>query len=224
MKKNILKGLLITGLFLSSAQINKTYAQFDIENLSFGANIGYKGWSGLGSHVAFGFRGHYAQSEKIAVNFDYNTQIPVTTDAYTITARDVNNSSNPSKSVEVTDKISFHNISVDGNYYFVNDLEESFGLYALGGVGITFATLTPQLADYDKQKYRVDSDQEEAASFVGFIINAGIGTNFMISDQLAIFGEARIGLPANRANNVVINNPIPFNYGILVGVRFNPFN
>lgn len=225
MKKHILKGLLVAGLFLSSAQINKTYAQFDFENLSFGGNLGYTGWASLGSNLAFGVRGHYVSNEKLAVVVSYNTQIPVTSDTYDAYAQANSSLVTPSQvSVEVKDKVSFHQVAVEGNYYFVGDLEENFGLYGLAGVGLVFASVSSEVGDYDKSKYNLGSEYSETQAYTGLLMNGGIGANFMLSDQISIFGEAKIGIPANRVNEQAVVNPIPFNYGFGVGVRFNPFN
>ncbi len=226
MKKNLLKTTLLSTLFLGAVQFNQTFAQFDIENLSFGAGIGTNSYAqGIGGSLAFNLRGHYMVSEKVAFTLGYNTQIPIK-NTYEYTANAYSSTTNPS-SIDVNgeESISFHNIAADLHYYFVSDMEESFGLYGLVGLGLTFAGTETEFENYDKANYGFGTTTYgEAQTYTGFIINAGIGANFMISDQVSIFGEGRIGLPANKQDDQLIVNPIPFSYGLLAGVRFCPFN
>src|SRR5574343_289055 len=225
MKKHFIKGILALGLFTSSIQFNRANAQLiEKENLSFGAGVGYTAHStGIGGTLAFNVRAHYLIDEKNAVVISYNTQLPPTLN-YTATASARSSSTTPSTtSVDVEQKISFHNISLDYHRYFVGDLEESFGLYGLLGAGLTFATVSETYSTYDKSKYDLSEAASETLS--GFMIDLGLGTNFSLNDQVAIFGEAKIAIPSgndyNSRGNGSATNPIPCNYNVSVGVRFS---
>lgn len=224
--KTILKASLFSALFLGAVQFNQTFAQFDVEGLSFGAGLGTNSYTqGIGGSLAFNLRGHYILNEKAAFTLGYNTQLPIK-NTYDYTANAYSSATNPSSiDVKGEESISFHNISADLHYYLVSDIEESFGLYGLLGLGLTFASTETEFENYDKANYGFGTTTYgEPQTYTGFIINAGIGANFMVSDQVAIFGEGRIGLPANKQDEKLIVNPIPFSYGLVAGVRFSPFN
>jgi opacity protein-like surface antigen len=214
----------LVGLF----SINTANAQFETENLSFGAGLGYTGYSNLGGGLTLNARGNYSISEKLAVAIGYTFMLPVS-EKYTSTANAFSSATSPgSVSVDIESSALFQNISADAHYYFVRDIEESFGLYGIVGVGLTFVSISNEVGSYDKSNYGFGTTTAfEDISETGFIIDLGLGTNINVSDNMAIFGEAKIGLPAgndyNSRTGATITNPIPFCYGLAAGVRFKPF-
>lgn len=223
---NILNTTMLGALLLGSSLVNRATAQLiDKENLSFGVGVGLTTHASLGSSLSYNIRGNYIIDEKNAFVLGYNSQLPVT-NTYTDNARASSSATIPgSVNVEVEQKVSFHNVSLDYHRYLIGDLEESFGLYGLLGVGLSFAKLTETYGNYDKTLYNYSELEPEL--FSGPMINLGLGANVVISDKMALFGEGRIGIPSgneyNSRGNSSISNPIPFNAGLLVGLRFSPF-
>lgn len=151
---NILNTTMLGALLLGSSLVNRATAQLiDKENLSFGAGVGLTTQASLGSSLSYNIRGNYFLDEKNAFVLGYHSQLPVTT-TYTDYARASSSATIPgSVNVEVEQKVSFHNISIDYHRYLIGDMEESFGLYGLFGVGLSFAKLTETYGNYDKTLY-----------------------------------------------------------------------
>jgi hypothetical protein len=199
----------------------KTYAQFDKENLSLGGGLAFFGYAGTGSTLAINLRGNYNMDEKSSVVVGYNFHLPISYD-YQTTVVASSSSVTPSQmDVKTTDKVNIHNIFLNYHRYFVGDNEESLGIYGLAGVGLTFASLSTEYESYDQSKYNLNSGGA-SVSVSGFIIDLGLGANFNM-ERLAIFGELKGGIPANQANNTLVYNPIPFHYSVTAGVRYTLF-
>jgi len=165
-----MKKLLLT--FTAIAFFNSVAsAQFDKENLSFGGGAGFHSYSNdIGGSLIFNLRTHYALDEKSSINIGFNYQLPITkTFKQDLIA---SSSATTPRSVEVDAevKLVFTNIFAEYNFYFLGDLEEDFGLYGLGGAGLTFATVSSGITSaYDKTKYLDDVTFPEE-SYTGFTI------------------------------------------------------
>ncbi len=205
--------------------VNTAKAQFESENLSFGAGLGYTGYGSVGKNLTFNLRGNYNFDEANSIALSYNYMLPL---KETLTDfASPNSSGTPGSGIDVNveQNIVFHNLALDYHLYFVADNEESFGVYGLGGIGLTIANISYEIGSYDASKYNGPTESEyPEASYQGLILNLGLGSNFNLSDKVALFGEFKIGLPANRANDAVIANPIPFNFSLFAGARYNLFN
>lgn len=205
-------------------------AQFEIDQLSFGAGIGYTGYTqDVGGSLSFNLRGNYELDEVNSVVLSYNIQLP-TSREYEVIANALSSSTNP-RSVEglLSQKINFMNFALDYHRYFVGDIEEDFGIYGLAGIGLTFAKRELEYSGFDQSLYAslpLVNDGKE--SFSGFMINLGAGCNFNLNDQIALFGEIKGAIPAgneyNSQGNSTITNPLPFSFISAVGVRFNVFD
>ncbi|TAE76917.1 MAG: hypothetical protein EAY81_12530, partial [Bacteroidetes bacterium] len=182
---NILNKTMLGALLLGSSLVNRATAQLiEKENLSFGAGVGLTTHASLGSSLSYNIRGNYFLDEKNAIVVGYNSQLPVTS-TYTDNARAASSTTVPgSVTIEVEQKVSFHNVSIDYHRYLVGDMEESFGLYGLFGVGLTFAKLTETYGNYDRTLYNYSRLEPESLS--GAMINLGLGANFLISDKIAL--------------------------------------
>lgn len=224
--KSTLLGL-VSILFLSSAS-----AQFDSRSLSFGANLGYISYgSAIGSNLGITFKGNYNLDEKSSINLGYTFMLPAKT-SIAATANASSSTTNPrSVQVNVDQSVGFHNLYIDLHRYFVGENEDDFGIYGLAGVGLTIANVSYVVGSYDKSLYSFGfSDSYTDKSYNGLILNFGLGANYNISDQLALTAEFKLGLPVTETNSgagttstTEIENPIPFNYQMGVGIRFSPF-
>jgi hypothetical protein len=228
MKKKLFSTILTGALLLGASTLNRTYAQFETENLSFGAGIGFTGQAGFGASLSLNLRGHYLLDVRNCVTLGYNTQLPLE-NVSDLTAHAYSSTTTPgSTDVRLTQRVALQNISAEYHRYLVADANESFGVYGLAGVGLTLATVRNTYSDYNKSLYDVGPKEESLVIVPGLVINAGLGSNMVLSDEFSLFGEVRLGIPAgnsyNSRGNSEINNPIPFNFGILLGVRYSPFN
>lgn len=227
MKRPILKWALAAVLCFGAAQFNQSFAQFDKENLGIAAGLGYTGHAaGLGGSISYSLRVHYIQSEENTFYVSYNSQLPISLES-DISAQALSSATIPSSvNAKLKQEVSFHNLALDFNRYFVGDVEESFGMYGILGAGLTLGTLTTSTSGYDKSQYTTGI-QEESESVSGFMMNLGLGGNFSLSDKVALFTEARIGIPLgnsyNSRGNSTITNPVPFNYSVGAGIRYNLF-
>jgi hypothetical protein len=220
-------GLIALGTFYA----HNASAQFEIDQLSFGAGLGYTSHAqDIGGSVSFNLRGNYELDEKSSVVVGYNTQLPCSKDfEATATAKDPTTTTPTTVPVTLTQKIMFNNISLDYHRYFVEDIEESFGLYGLVGAGLSFAKRDLSVSEYDENLYNFNTGEiPMTENFTGFMINLGLGSNININDMLGVFIEAKIAIPAGNEYNSrgyeSITNPIPFNYCIQAGARYNLFD
>lgn len=228
MKKRFFSTILTGALLLGASAFNKSFAQFEIDRLSFGGGLGFTAQAGFGGSLSLNLRGHYMLDERNCLTLGYNTQLPVehTTD---LNAHAYSSTTTPgSVDVRLTQRVAFQNLSAEYHRYLVADAKESFALYGLAGVGITLATVRNKYSDYNESLYDVGPKEDELVVVPGLVLHAGLGSNMALSDELSLFGEVRLGIPAgnsyNSRGNSEINNPIPFNFGVLAGVRFSPFN
>lgn len=199
-------------------------AQFNIEDLSFGASAGYHSFlSDVGGGLAADLRGHYYMSERNALNVGFGLQAPLSlisedkAHPYDLT--------NPNSiSVQIEQSIRLYRLFMEYNFYFVGDMDENFGVFGIGGIGLTAGQAKVRMiTDYDKTVYRSPIENSQS-TLSGPTINLGIGASYNFTSKLAGFVESRICLPANsHGNGMAIINDIPFNYGIGFGIRFNPF-
>lgn len=218
MKKTtlILTLLLITGVL-------KSNAQFDKENLSLGGGIAYYRYSSIAAPLSINLRGNYINNEKTSFVVNFNYHLPFSYEK-TYNANASSSSTTPSfVIVPVKTDITMFNLCLTGHYSFIKENEDPFSMYGLGGLGITFATATPTAENYDKSIYNLSNTYTDPESIMGFIIDLGLGVNLCF-DKVNVFGEAKIGFPANKANDTTIENPVPFHSVILVGARYSLFN
>ena len=209
---------------------NNASAQFEIDQLSLGASLGYTTHGqNVGGSLAMNVRTHYEIDESYSSVISFTYQMP-TIQEYELTANALSNATTPRQmDAKVEQSISFYSVNLDFHRYFVRDIEDDFGIYGLAGAGLAFANRTLVFSGYDKTLYTAGPlENASQESFSGFMINLGIGSNINFSDKLAFFGEVRCGLPAgnkyNSQGNDEITNPLPFNFGLQAGVRFNLFD
>ena len=221
MKKVIKISILaVLGLF----SFNNSYAQFDKEKLSLGGGLGYYGYASVGSTLVVNIRGNYILDDKSSIAVSYNYHLPMT---QSLSAYANSNTSliTPSQiSVSRDRKVSINNICLNYHRYFVGETEESFGIYGLAGAGLTMANVSSTYGAYDT---RYSLQKEADATYTGWIIDLGLGTNIQLMDKMNFFAEAKIGFAANNSYNSQSgtsgDNPIPFHYSVAAGVRYSIF-
>lgn len=228
MKNITFPSFLKVSIVVASFFVQSASAQFDIEELSLGAGLGYTGYADqIGGSLSVNIRGNYEFSERSSLVIGFNTQLPVKK-TYESRGLALSNMTTPySVPVNVEQSIQFYNIGVAYNFYFVRDIEESFGMYAIVGGSISIANRELSTSAYNKGMYDAGVT-EGSESFSGIMLDLGVGTNIIATDLVHIFGEAKIGYPSgneyNSRGNSVIVNPLPLNYSLSVGARFNLFD
>lgn len=187
--KKLKKIAVIVVLSLFASQ---SYAQ-----MSFGGSVGYFKMFGDYSEIsnlAVNLQGHYAVSDKILVTLSAGYCLPKSFPAYDedliVTATGLPDGT----TVEMTEKVSFIPISVEGKYFFVGEVEGDFNMYGLVGAGYLLGIDKISAGDYNKNIY--DEPFTEGASLGNFTLNAGLGAEFNLGFGY-LFVDGKILLPAN---------------------------
>ncbi|MDD2962733.1 MAG: Ail/Lom family outer membrane beta-barrel protein [Bacteroidales bacterium] len=104
-------------------------------------------------------------------------------------------------------KYNFWLLDVDGNYLFLNDGFELYGIAGLNVTGISFSsTISGDLPMYKSDD--LDLDMDESASDTNFGLNIGAGIQYPVSDNMFILGEAKYVL--SSADQLVVSAGLMF--------------
>lgn len=192
--------------------------------LSVSGGLGYlKFVSGQGSTFGVNLAGSYAASEKIVGYGSLGYYFPKKTEtsAYA-TSNNYSFSSSSASSIEVplTQSSSFIGINAGVNYYLFTEVNDDFGFYAIGEIGLLLAPTSNEYGTYDTANYTLQEAESETAT--GFMMGIGLGTEFKVGPGF-VFANAKVKIPAN---NVAVNGQttavaveIPGHFALEAGYR-----
>ena len=213
MKKVIILAVALVGL--------ATTNQFNAQTIYGGAQLGFKKLGDLGSNIDLGINGDYATDQtSIRVQFNYGLPIKQEFDA-----RLVNNSTQEGDgTVAAQQKITLFHLAADFRYFFGSGSAEESGFYGIVGAGLHFYISSEETTgSFNSGTHSVEGVDGEKETNSGFAIRAGVGYDYMISDNLNVFAEILGALPANQQNGQAIAVTTPGYLGLTAGIRI-PLN
>ncbi len=203
----------ITFLLMLSITTFTSFAQFDVANFSVGAAGNYTRYLGDFQKSATGVKLEvgYGLSEKLGYTIGFIKGFPIKS-ASNVTISDGNNQSSVSSDIETK----FTTIMIGARYTFLDE-DAKFRFYVPLSLGYVTAKYSEKIKSAIPAGYTA-TDQLEPGKETGFTINVGFGVSYKLGAPV-IFADAGVGLPANNVNGDIVENYIPFHFGVNVGVR-----
>lgn len=116
-------------------------------------------------------------------------------------------------------KYNFKTIGANLTRYFGEEKWEGFTPYGNVNVALVLVGYTESVRGTIPAGQTV-TDLTPKGSLSGFTFGAGLGGQYSFGKP-KVFLEANAAIPANKANNTYISNPIPFHYNVNIGFRFS---
>jgi hypothetical protein len=163
----------------------------------------------------------YDLTDESALRFTflYNTSA---TESESLTANAYSSSTTPSSvDVTLTTKTKVMMFNLDARKFFGDGDNEDGGFYGLIGIGLAIASPTYEFSSYNSSLYSIGFGTGLPESTSQLYIRGFLGYEKSL-DRMKFFGEAGLGIPANKQGDQIVEVNLPAYFNFNIGLRI-PF-